>query len=511
MERASTTVYLWLISIPLLILGLWAEWQSFFYLWYHSIIYSHGFLVLGGILFLLYQRRRALMRLKVCGSIPGLFLLSGAIAALVLSQAADIRVFRLALVPPIIVFWGWSIWGKGFASVAGGPVFLLMFAVPVWDDFSPILQHITVFFNTLLLKVVNIPATIHEFYITLEVGTFLVENGCSGVRYLMVALFLAAFYGQLYFRSNLKTLTLILTAGALSMVANWIRVFGIIVSGHYTNMESSLIEDHELFGWAIFVGITLVPLFFISARLEQTRNAKNANSATATMTGNQAPTKATTLRWPAIASLLLLAPPLLPAALDARTERMAHSWDPQLPDANLEWSGPLKHASIWQPDYVDPDIEHSGVYVSEDLEQVQVQITAYQRQAQEKELIFYRNQLFKHKDWTLVSRASRSLELPKGIAPATINETVIQKNGQDSAVILWSWYQVGDQLTHSRIEAKARGALNKLKGDARGALWAMAGRCEGAGSPECERQRSVFIRFLNSLNNSYEAATNLRS
>ncbi len=499
MDRAVTTRYLWLASIPLLTVALWAEWQSFFHLWYDSIVYNHGFLVLGGVLFLLYRRRESLTALTINGSPLGLFLLTGSIAVLILSQAADIRVFRLMLAPLIIIFWGWSIWGKAFVTSAGGPILLLIFAVPLWDDFSPILQHITVFFNTILLQGADIPATIHEFFIILEVGTFLVENGCSGVRYLMVALFLAAFYGQLYYRSNTRIVLLIVIAGLLSMVANWIRVFGIIAAGHYTNMETSLIEDHELFGWVIFVVVTLVPLFFISGKLEQSPSITDDNASQPKPETGRANAKYTSIKWPVIASILLLLPPLVPAALDARTESLASSWAPRLPVPDSDWSGPLRHASIWQPDYIKPDIDLGGVYVSDDLEQVQLQITGYRRQAQDKELIAYGNQLFDREEWKLVSKTSRTLNSNHSVSPDTVNETVIQKNGDGSYVILWSWYQVGDQLTRSRIEVKIKGALNKLKGDARGALWALAGRCEGSKNPDCTSQRLIFERFLQNV------------
>lgn len=501
MDRGLTMRYLWLASIPLLAVGLWAEWQSFFDLWYNAIIYHHGFLVLGGALFVLYKRRASLAALRVTGSPLGLFFLAGAVVGLILAQAADIRMFRLVLALVIILFWGWSIWGKEFITIAGGPILLLIFAVPIWDDFSPLLQHITVFFNTILLQAFDIPATIHEFYIILDVGTFLVENGCSGVRYLMVALFLAAFYGQLYYTSKTRILLLVVIAGLLSMVANWIRVFGIIAAGHYTNMETSLIEDHELFGWVIFVIVTLVPLFFLSTRLEQPSSDAEGKTASYVPDEERAPMSSSAMKWPLIASLLLLLPPLVPAALDARTERMASSWQPDLPAPDTGWSGPLKHADFWQPDYSKPDINLSGMYVSDDLEQVQVQVTGYRRQAQNKELIGYRNKLFDQKEWKLVSRSSETRNSSNTVTPETVNETIIRKNSDNSYVILWSWYQIGRELTNSNIEVKIQGALNKLQGDARGALWALAGECktvsiEGEKRPDCSGQRATFERFL---------------
>lgn len=499
MDQATTTRYLWLASVPLLAAGLWAEWQSFFYLWYDAIIYNHGFLVLGGILFLLYQRRESLAALTIKGSPMGLFLLAGSIGVLILSQAADIRVFRLMLAPLIIIFWGWSIWGKAFVTSAGGPILLLIFAVPIWDDLSPLLQHITVFFNTILLQAADIPATIHEFFIVLDVGTFLVEDGCSGVRYMMVALFLAAFYGQTYFRSSIRIALLIVIAGLLSMVANWIRVFGIIAAGHYTEMETSLIEDHELFGWVIFIVVTLVPLFFISGKLEQLPSSALEKSSHHKPETGKHQTRHASIKWPLAASLLLLLPPVVPVALDARTERMANSWDQALLSPSADWRGPLRHASIWEPDYKNPDINLSGVYVTDALEQVQLQITGYRRQAQGRELMAYGNHLFDHKLWKLVSETRRTLKPESGISPGTVNEAVIQKNQDGSHVIVWYWYQVGNQLTNSSVEVKVNGALNKLQGDARGALWALAGRCEGVKDPDCSTQKTAFEQFLQDI------------
>lgn len=485
--------YYWLLSIPLLIFGFWAEWQDFIVLWYDSIIYSHGYLVLAGILFLLYLRRQKLATLTINGSPPALLLLAAASTALLFAQAADVRFARLILVPVIIVLWGWSIWGRGFLKVAGGPILLLLYAAPIWDDLSPLLQHVTVFFNDILLKFVDIQATIKEFYIVLEVGTFYVAGGCSGVRYLMVGLFLATFYGQLYYHSHRLTVLLVIIAGLLSMFANWLRVFGVIAAGHYTNMETSLIENHEAFGWGVFIVFTLIPLFFISSKLEN--HFQNAEEKTK---ADIKPSKPwyTSTTWPVVSSLLILWPPIIPLVVDAKTRRVSESWNPELIDTDSNWRGPLRHANIWQPAYQNYDIELSGVYVSSDLKQVQLHITGYRRQTQEKELVYFGNKLFNQNKWQLVSTSKRDLANRYSAAPKRVNETIIQHLSDDSQVILWSWYDVGGVLTDSKIKAKVAGALNKILGDSRGALWVLAGRCDGDNDSRCKQQRAVFHRFL---------------
>ncbi|MBS8238983.1 EpsI family protein [Marinobacter lipolyticus] len=492
----SSHQYLWLLAIPVLVLALWAEWRDFFQLWYDSIIYTHGYLVLAGVLYLLYLRRDALAGLTITGSGIALFLLTGASALLLFAQAADIRFIRLILVPFLILFWGWSIWGKGFVTTAGGPILLLLFAAPFWDDFSPLLQHITVFFNTFFLNLADIEATIREFYIELEVGTFLVENGCSGVRYLMVALFLGSFYGQLYYRSFPRTALLVVIAGLLSMVANWLRVFGIIAAGHYTNMETSLVEDHELFGWIVFLLVTLIPLFFIAGKLEVGSAIGTSQPSSETSPRADDHGKGASWIWPIAASVLILWPALIPLAVEARTDRLAHAWNPILPSPAPDWRGPLPHANIWRPDYQKPDIDLSGVYVSGDLQQLQLQITGYRRQTQNKELIFYGNELFDRSDWRLISTRKRELPASFDISPPRVNETIIERRADGVSVILWSWYDIGSSLTDSRLEAKITGALKKIGGDNRGALWALASYCKTPETDGCTKQRATFTRFL---------------
>ncbi|GAA0839772.1 exosortase A [Marinobacter szutsaonensis] len=492
--KRNSRRYLWLLSVPLLFLALWAEWLDFFGLWYESIIYTHGFLVLAGAIFVLFLRRHALAMLRINGSPLALFLLFGASIVLLLSQAADIRVFRLLLVPILIIFWGCSIWGKDFLKVAGGPILLLIFAVPVWDDLSPLLQHITVFFNNIFLRIAGIEAAINEYFIVLEVGTFIVEDGCSGVRYLMVSLFLAAFYGQINNLGYKPTALLMLLAGLLSMLSNWIRVFGIIAAGHYSNMETSLVEDHELFGWAIFIVFTLIPFFLLSARLGN-RTSKEPNTVDASPDRDQ---RHASPAWVLTASTLIVWPALVPIALQAKTERVASSWNPGLFESVSGWSGPLRHATIWQPDFKNPDINLGGVYVSDSFQQIQVQITGYRLQAQNKELIFHGNKLFDRSEWELVSEAQQPLETSYSKELEQVNETIIRSKGDGEQIIIWSWYTVGEFLTASKVEAKIAGALNKIRGDSRGALWALAGRCQGMEVADCDQQRFAFNRFLQS-------------
>lgn len=484
-----------LLSVPLFLVAFWPEWVDYFSLWYHSIIYTHGFLVVAGILFLLYRRKSELSRLAATGSWLGLLALLGLAAIMLFAKAADIKTVRLVFLPLIIIAWGWTIWGRAFLRVAAPSILLLLFAAPIWDDFSFILQYITVAVDELLLSLFSIPAEIDEFYIAIPSGVFHVAGGCSGVRYLMVGLFLAAFQALLAHYNIWRAAALIAIAGFLSMLANWIRVFGIIFWGHHTEMQTSLIKDHEAFGWVVFLIVTLIPFFYIARKLEPQQQTP-ADDAGATTTP---PPSRFKWSWPILASALVLTVPAILNTQEAAMIERGNAWNPALPAVNNGWEGPLQFADIWEPRFKNPDVEVSGVYVSPNLERVQLQLVAYRHQTQAKELIYYQNELFDERQWAQVTVTPRNISETGNLAPSRVKETILRDKQNGGEIILWSWYDLGGYQDISNLKVKLVGGLNKLVGDGRAALWALAGQCEGDGETRCDNQRQVFGRFLSSL------------
>jgi len=65
---------------------------------------------------------------------------------------------------------------------------------------------------------------------------------------------------------NLKQrIAALLMGTALGLLANWIRIFALIIIGHITEMQSSLMSDHEFFGWALFAAILFPSIYFSPA------------------------------------------------------------------------------------------------------------------------------------------------------------------------------------------------------------------------------------------------------
>ncbi|MCA0911877.1 exosortase A [Marinobacter nauticus] len=492
------SVWIYLTFFLLLFLP---EWIEFFELWYSGTIYAHGFLVLAASGYLLFQVRDSLASLESRPSKLGFAALFFFCAVMLVAKAADIKTIRLLCLPFLIGSWGWAIWGARFLKLAGIPVGLLIFASPIWDDMSPIFQAITVFVNGLLLDAVGIPADIHELYITIPAGTFFVAGGCSGVRYLMVGLFLAPFYGFLYFPGYRRTIALIGIAALLSMLANWVRVFGIIVIGHVTDMQSSIIEDHEAFGWLTFLVFCLIPLFFIARSLEPRNNNPTPlerMAATIRDSKEQSSGKTTGRRAVIFASFVVFLVPVIFYSQTSLFEDQNEDWSPTLPVAAEDWRGPLRFANIWSPSFVNADISLAGTYVSDQLKRVQLQVEAYRQQAQGKELVYYRNRLFDDEKWSLINQHTVSVPVPNGFGVTQVAESTLLNLNTNQTILVWSWYRVGEFSSPSRVKIKIFGGLRGLSGMSDGSFVALAAECDHQGN-QCADARSAFEEFLGDI------------
>ena len=90
--------------------------------------------------------------------------------------------------------------------------------------------------------------------------------GCSGLGMLLVGLAIAGLYGEMQRQPASRRLTLFVLVAALSVVANWIRVAGIVYAGYLKGMNTSLVRDHYGFGWVVFA-VMLLGFFPLARRL----------------------------------------------------------------------------------------------------------------------------------------------------------------------------------------------------------------------------------------------------
>lgn len=495
LSKISVNYKILFLSLPLLILAFFQEWLDYYNLWSTSYIYTHGFLVFIGTVYLLFQRKESFRHLQISLSWTYLAIFLSLVVLFMLAHSGNVKLVRMVLLPLLLIAWGATIWGRPFVTFAGGPVLLILFGAPFWDEMSPALQWLTVAVDEQMLALISIPVTIDEFYITIPSGIFHVANGCSGIRYLIVALYLGAFFGSFTHSGPKRTAMLIAIAGFLALLSNWIRVAWIIAAGHYTNMESSLIEDHEMFGWIVFIAVTLIPFFALTLYFDKTEEVeRNELASPATKaskhTGGKVAVLSATLPLLAIPSLLLLQGQL--------AEGNAQAWKPMLPETNTEvWKGPIRYADFWNPQHKAPDVHLSGIYVNEQREQVQLDFYGYNRQYQGKELIYYQNSVFDRELWLPAQKEVRKMPSPNPWALKEVNQLIVDHKFNDEKAIVWFWYDIAGSLITSSSEVQLIGSLKTFLGDQRAGIWILSAECKNLALPQCQpKTEKQFESFL---------------
>jgi exosortase len=164
------------------------------------------------------------------------------------------------------------------------PAAFLIFIFPFWGILVPILQSISVAAVTYMMTFTGVPTYVEAEIITIPAGVFEIADGCSGLRYMIVSLAIGSLFIFLNIRDTKRAILFLSITVLGALLTNWIRITALILIGEYTNMESSLMEDHNTFGWYLYVPF-MVLLFVWGNKLTdvsslvQKQNEDNINKA----------------------------------------------------------------------------------------------------------------------------------------------------------------------------------------------------------------------------------------
>lgn len=149
------------------------------------------------------------------------------------------------------------------------PICYVIFLLPIWAAFTPYLQQLSVEAVTFMMSFTAIPVYVEQQFVHIPSGTFEIAGGCSGLRYLLVSLAISILYVHLHIKSSLNAVFLITFAILGALITNWLRISILIIIGHQTEMTSSLMADHNNFGWILYIPFMLA-MFFLAGKLSHT-------------------------------------------------------------------------------------------------------------------------------------------------------------------------------------------------------------------------------------------------
>lgn len=225
---------------------------------------SHGLLVIGVFLVLLVKslpwpssQQHIWSHLLVCLITACLSL------SWFLFYALNIHILEQLVLLPLLVMVVSACFGIKTAFQHRFLLLLPVFAIPIWDQLNNLLVNLSASIVGEMVRSIQMPALIDGNSIYIPYGHILIADGCSGLRYFVIALAIGYIIGYLNRYTEKRMLVTLLIAGLLGLIANWIRIFLLILIGYQTKMETPLMADHETFGWVIF-GLLILPAIYFA-------------------------------------------------------------------------------------------------------------------------------------------------------------------------------------------------------------------------------------------------------
>jgi len=244
-------------------------------LWRHGFddgTYSHAFLIPFISLYLYYELAQSgkLQFREALAFIPAILLMLSCYLLFITSNAQISIGYWVSLLA-VFMFSVTMLYRFNWYVVF--PATFLIFIFPFWGVLVPILQNISVIAVTYMMSLSGVPTYVEAEIITIPAGVFEIAGGCSGLRYMIVSLAIGSLFIFLNIRDTKKAALFLSLTILGALLTNWIRITALILIGEYTNMESSLMEDHNSFGWYLYVPFMIL-LFYWGNKLSHSLSAE---------------------------------------------------------------------------------------------------------------------------------------------------------------------------------------------------------------------------------------------
>jgi EpsI family protein len=434
--------------------------------WSDPYSYGHSYLVVPMALWLLFVGLRGTKIKRLGPSAAGFSLVLGTVVLYAFAETLDFTLGMQVAIPLVLLASVYALTGSQFTLYTMIPFAMLYFAIPIWDHLIPYLQDIATWVVTAWLRWTGITAHIDGHLITIRAGLLEIAEGCSGLRFVLVSLMLAAFFALSWLRRWRSRLVLVLVAALVSMLANWVRIFTLVLIGDWSAMEHSLITgSHYAYGWVVFY-LFMAPLLWFALWLESREPTRTIPSGPPRV--DDVARSWSFLIMGALIAALAASPALLRSGERIPAEPQAMTLLSTLDEG---WQS-VSPASDWRPRYWSPHMEGHAGFISPGGAQIDVFIARYLSQQPGSKLISKMNTL--NPGWQEVER--RVAELAVNGQYRRVLATELSTRG--SRRVALSWYMVGGRPTHHDMTAKLLEIPALLRGRRDGAVIAVSMRCE---------------------------------
>jgi len=473
-----------LIALAVLAAIFWREASGAVAVWMQSPTFNHGFLILPIVLYMMWTRRDGVAALPhkpaawaalLILPLSFLWLITAIASILEAQQFVVIAILQVMLVTIL----GWPAYRR-FAA----PFLYLFFLVPSGAELVPALQQVTAHFAVIALKLIGVPVFANGAVIEVPAGTFAVAEACAGLRFLVATIAFGVFYAAQIYRGLPKRIVFIGLCIVIPIIANGLRVFGIIWAAQLLGSATAAVADHLIYGW-VFFSLVLVLLVFAGRPFAD--DDAPAQPTTSAATDAHAPSTARILGAGAFAAI---AAALFPAIWFLLGERSAAAIPATPPAISPPWQRTADDSG-WKPVLVAPARIFSATYADGDSK-IYSTIALYPARGETNNLVRSNNRIAEEKDWKLNSSRVETLEIGGRAVPVAV--TTI--SGGYRKLTVWSFYVVDGSTETSIWSVKLRQLRDYFSsGSCASAFVAIA--AESSGNRTADDQ--VAARYLSAM------------
>jgi len=481
---------LWLAVLALY----WQTAAGMAAIWSRSDTFAHAYLVPPIALWLIWRKRDQLATLTP-RSAPWMLLLMAAVGlAWLLAELVAVNAATQVALVAMLVLAVPTVFGLQVTRVLLFPLAFAFFAVPVGEFAMPMLMQGTADFTVAALRASGVPVYREGLRFVIPSGSWSVVEACSGVRYLIASFMVGSLFAYLNYRSAKRRWIFVGVSLLVPIVANWLRAYMIVMLGHLSDNRIATGADHLVYGW-LFFGVIITALFIIGARWAEPPE-EPATAAAAAPAASSAPLPG----WlaPALAAIVVAAPAIGLRLVDS-VAGTSPGFRIELPDSAAgAWQAAANPPAAWSPSFENPSASAHRSYVDAAGHLVGVQLQYYRQQNTERKLISSTNVVVRADDhqWNPLSSSTRNI--PTASGSLTVREFQLlsadassQSNRQRLRV--WQMYWINGFWTTSDLQAKLKGAWDRLRGEGDDAAAVMLYARDGEGDA-ADQALSAFVQ-----------------
>jgi exosortase A len=428
--------------------------------WAESDTFAHGFVIFPISAFLVWRKRHELAMVQPVPVRygPAVLVIPG--FCWLLGYVSDVQVVQQYCFVTTIILLVWVLLGWKVVKLLAFPLGYLLFAVPFGKFLVPLMIEFSAVFAINALRFTGIPVFADGTSFSTPGANWIVLEVCSGMRYLIAALVVGTLYAYLTYRSQIRRVLFVLVTIVFTLIASGMRVYIIVMIGHFIDMRYAKGFDHLFIGW-VFFGIVMLLLFWIGSFWREDESQVPADSPGLDLDRQAEGMKRSRFVIIGAASLLVLSVwPAVGSWIDSRTEPNIEASLPA-PVATAGWSLSPQLVDDWAPHYLGYDAEVHQTY-QKDGRKVGVYLPYYQAQRQGAELINDRNRILEtsRKVWRKGGQENTAIT----VSGQRINalQTRLRSNRGNLLVYHWNWFD-GTYVSSPHL-AKLLEAKNKLLG-----------------------------------------------